>query len=521
MDSVEKVININALNYDLWSQHYDPENREIKEINRILRDYCSIEYPWRGMHVLEVGCGTGRFTKRIILEVEHIDAIDPDGDRINVLNQYLEETNLKKKCSTLTGTLSDFLRICKCDKKYDLIIFSWSWAYIPDEQKKESILGALNLLKKDGVIISTMVEAGQYEEISYNICSKKNKKFLNCLDVNAQANECLRKLLIEKPVFLSETIIDTFFQFDDYISMKNCVYRSLPEEENILVSDIDIYFANNPIDIDEKTKKFILSDVVRCIAIKRIPSNEPKAKITFNYKLCDNNGGCSAANECRKYRSAIIRLDDIVNSSETTGRWGVLTERCNPELCGKKCETVCELFSIHRFWPEVYESLRQIEQTAIEPDFFDKDRFGAGSCNPDHKTTDFNEAYACFDKDKAIQILEISDARRHASSFDSVLITDLISKVYYDRYFTKYDIPKIKEEGADRVTLFEYDNQYEDIYKSVLETFMIDELPALLIISFGKIVFKHEGIVRNVDAEVVEKLKEKIADILRQLSEVI
>lgn len=521
MNIVGKVIIIDALNYDFWSQHYDPENREIKEINRILQDYCSIEVPWRGMNVLEVGCGTGRFTKRIILEVEHVDAIDPDMNRINVLNQYLREAKLDKKCSTLTGTLSDFLKTCEHEKKYDLIIFSWSWAYIPDEQRKENIWGALNLLKKDGVIISTMVEAGQYEEISYSICSKKNRNFINCLDLNAQANEHLRKLLIDKPVFLSETIIDTYFQFDDYISMKNCMYRSLPEEENISVSDIDTYFLNNPVNIDKKTKKFMLSDVVRCIAIKRLSPNVSKAKITFNYKLCDNSGGCSAANECRKYRSAIIRLDDGVNVSETTGRWGVLTERCNPELCGKKCEAVCELFSIHRFWPEVYESLRQIEQTAIEPDFFDKDRFGSGSCNPDHKTTDFNEACACFDKDKAIQILEISDARRHASSFDSVLITDLISKAYYDRYFTKYDIPKMKEEGADRVTLFEYDDQYEDVYKSVLETFMVDELPALLIISFGKIVFKHEGIVRNVDAEVVEKLKEKIANILCQLSEVI
>ena len=198
-----------------------------------------------------------------------------------------------------------------------------------------------------------------------------------------------------------------------------------------------------------------------------------------------------------------------------------MTERCKPDLCGKKCESVCELFSIHRFWPEVYESLREIEHTAVEPDFFDKDRFGSGSYNPDHKTTDFFEAYACFDKDKPIQILEISDERRHASSFDSVLIIDLFSKVYYDRYFTKYDIPKMEEESADRVSLYEDDNKYEDIYRNIMETFMVDELPALLIISFGEIVFKHEGIVRKVDVDVVLKLKEKIANVMRQLSEVI
>lgn len=512
---------INALNYDLWSQYYDPENREMTEINRILQDYCGITSPWEKMCVLEIGCGTGRFTKKIVENVTHIDVIDPDADRVGILTNYLRIMHLDNKCSTIIGTFSDFLKDYKYKAKYDLIIFSWSWAFIPDSQKKNTILGALELLKKDGVIISTMVEAGQYEEISIDICTRKNNNFENSLERNAIANEQLRKILLEKPVFISETIIDTYFQFDNYSSMKKIVHQSLPEEENISEEDVSAYFNDMPLIINNKLGKPILSDIVRCIAIKQIPLNPQKAKITFNYKLCDNRGECSAAKECRKYRSAIVRVNDTGNLSGSSERWGVLTERCDPELCGKKCESVCELFSIHRFWPEVYESLRQIEHTAIEPDFFDKDRFGSGSYNPDHKTTDFIEAYACFDKDKPIQILEISDERRHASSFDSVLITDLISKIYYDRYFTKYDIPKLEEESADKVTLYEDDNKYGDIYKNVMEKFMVDELPALLIISFGKIVFKHEGIVRNVDAEVVEKLKERIANVLRQLSEVI
>lgn len=515
------MIHINALNYDLWSQYYDPENREITEITRILNNYCNVTFPSEKMYVLEIGCGTGRFTKKIINDVEHIDAIDPDSDRITILQDYLNLMHLNDKCSTIICTFSEFLKNINHKAKYDLIIFSWSWAFIPDEQREESILGALNILKEDGVIISTMVEAGEYEEISIDICSKKNSNFVNSLERNALANEKLRKILLKKPVFLSETIIDTYFQFDNYLNMKNIVYKSLPEEENISEEEVNSYLCTMPLIANKKTNKYILSDIVRCIAIKRIPSNVPKAKITFNYKLCDNRGECSAAKECRKYRSAIVRVSDNNDFSESSERWGVLTERCDPELCGKKCESVCELFAIHRFWPEVYESLRKIEHTAIEPDFFDKDRFGSDSCNPDHKTTDFFEAYACFDKEKPIQILEISDERRHASSFDSVLIIDLISKLYYDRYFTKYDIPKMEEESADRVTLYEDDNKYEDIYKNVMEKFMIDELPALLIISFGKIVFKHEGIVRNVDAEVVEKLKESIANVLRQLSEVI
>lgn len=508
-----------AITYDRWSQYYDPENREITTINRVLRDYCGISTPWKGMRVLEIGCGTGRFTKKIINEVEHIDAIDPDIERMGLLNSYLSSMHLDDKCTTSIGTLSDFLKTCKPETKYNLIIFSWSWAFIPDEQKEENLLGVLGLLVDDGIIISTMVETSECEEISYKIRSMKNKNLSDDLKRNEMANERLREILLDKPVFLSETMISTYFQFDDFASVKNTMFMSLPEEENISEADVDAYFHSNPIVADVKTGQYRISDVVRCIAVKRLPKNTPKAKITFNHKLCDNIGECSAAKSCREYRSAIIRVTDDADTATKSGRWGILPERCNPELCGKKCASVCELYVIHRFWPEVYESLREIEQTAIEPDFFDKDRFGSGSYNPDHKTNDFHEACACLDRDKAIQILEVSDGGRHASSFDSVLITDLISRSYYDRYFTKYDIPITKKESPHKVTLFERDTAHEDMCKRALKEFELDELPALLIISFGKIIFRHQGIVRSVDTEVVKKLTDAITEVLRLLSE--
>lgn len=510
---------MNAYKYEQWSRFYDPENREIVEITRILKDYCGFSSPWAGKRILEIGCGTGRFTRKIIKDAMHIDAVDPDKERIGVLHNYLRSSGFDHKCTTSVGTLTDFLKTCNPKVTYDLIIFSWSWAFIPNEEKESNILGVLNLLSDDGVIISTMVEAGQFEEISYSICSRKNPQFPNDLIRNELSNEKLRELLLEKPVFLAETIIDTYFQFDSFDAVKEGILSSLPEEENITKAEIDDYFNDSPIVTDPKIGRYTISDIVRCIVIKRLHQNGSKAKITFNHKLCDNRGECSAAKACRKYRSAIVRVND--NLGSTAFRWGVLPERCNPELCGKKCESVCELFTIHRFWPEVYERLREIEQTAIEPDFFDKDRFGSGSYNPDHKTTDFQEAFSCLDKSKAIQILEISDGDRHASSFDSVLITDLISRSYYDRYFTKYDIPKTKEESNNKVALFERDTEHEALCKRVMEKFELDELPALLIVTFGKVIFKHQGIIRGVDTDVVKKLQKAITCVLSNLSEAV
>lgn len=510
---------MNADNYLLWSEYYDPDNKELEVIDYVLKNYCDIPIPWKLMNVLEVGCGTGRFTKRIIESVAHIDAVDPDLARLSLLDQYLTTNGLSNKCTLFGKTFSQFLKEDQHNSKskYDLIIFSWSWAYIPDPDKESSVLGSLSLLKEDGAIISTMVEGGKYEEMVFDICSNSNADYRCDLETNAAANEVLRSLLLDKSVYISETLISTDFQFDDLETLKSVVLLSMPQKENISIQEVDNYLRNNPNTITRKGEKYALSDVVRCIIYKPIPPSKKKAKITFNYKLCDNRGDCSAAKECRKYRSAIIRTPDTSKLGKGQTRWAILTDRCDPELCGRKCESVCELFSIYSFWSEVYESLRQIEKTTIEPDFFDKDRYGSGSYNPDHRTTNFDIAVSCLDESKPLQILEISDESRHASSFDSVLITDLISKPYYDRYYIKYEIPKIEEEDPDKVTLYEDAHKYDDIYKMVLDSFRINELPALLFISHGKIIFQYEGLLRNVDVDVVNYLKNRISDILSNL----
>ena len=517
---MENIDIMDAKSYDTWSNYYDPDNKELTEINYVLQKYFAIKNPWSDMNVLEVGCGTGRFTKRIINSVRHIDAIEPDEKRCELLKEYLQTHNLQRKCTVHIETLYDFLKKRDNKIKYDLIIFSWSWAYISDDEREESIIGTLDVLNNDGVVISTMVEGGYYEEICYDICKNHNPEYCNTLKKNATANEVLRKILLDKSVFVSETMICSEFQFNDYNTMKNVVFLSLPEKENISKEEVENYFFKHTIEING-SGKYMLSDIVRCIVFQKIPKEKKKAKITFNYKLCDNRGDCSAAKECRKYRSAIIRVKNSEQTLDDTKRWGVMLDRCDPDLCGKKCETVCELFSVFRFWPEVFESLRQIENTAIEQDFFDKDRYGSGSFNPEHRTKELSVALSCMDESKPLQILEISDERRHASSFDSVLITDIISKTYYDRYYTKYDIPKIEEENPEWVTLYEDDHKYDDIYEKVLNSFQLDELPALLIISYGKIVFKYEGLLRSVDIDVVRMLKEKVAEKLSELSEVI
>lgn len=505
-----KGSNMDAKQYDAWSRYYDPQGIEIIQINKCLKDSLGFDSPWHDARVLEVGCGTGRFTKILIDEVAHIDAFDPCEDRISILNDYLVKSQKQDKCTTFVGDLRFFLSAKDNSDKYNVIVLSWSWAYIPDSDKAWTLETLLDMLSDDGVIISTMVEAGQFENIIFDLCSKKDKCFPNDLDRNENANKEMRKLLLEKNVYIAETPIITYFEFDDLAIAAKVIADSVP---GVVISEKEImsYIYDKKILDKFDSPKVIITDIVRCFCIKKIPKGKKKAKITFNYKLCDNRGECSAAKECRKYRSAIVRIGD-------DERWDVHTLRCEPELCGKKCVAVCDLFSVHRFWPEVFEKIREIEKTQMEPGFLDNDRFGSGSYNPDHRTKELAEARSCLDPTKEIQILEISDGDRHASSFDSVLITDLISQSFYDRYFTKYDIPRTTEETTERIALYESDPEHDRQCRETMELFGLDELPALLIISHGKIVYKYQGFVRAVDEKTVTGLREDITKILRQLT---
>ena len=52
----------------------DPEEREVDVLQRLVR--------FRGMNVLDVGCGDGRTTRRIARTAASVIGVDPDPERI-------------------------------------------------------------------------------------------------------------------------------------------------------------------------------------------------------------------------------------------------------------------------------------------------------------------------------------------------------------------------------------------------------------------------------------------------------
>ncbi len=78
---------------------------------------------WKGIRVLEVGCGEGRLTLRLAsLGPSRIDAFDPDPARVRRARRLLPTTFR----DTIHYSVGKAERIKHPDGVFDLAIFSWA-----------------------------------------------------------------------------------------------------------------------------------------------------------------------------------------------------------------------------------------------------------------------------------------------------------------------------------------------------------------------------------------------------------
>jgi len=279
-----------ANQYDSWCQYYDPNGIEMEEIKKCAQKNCDKNSLWDNTRILEIGCGTGRFTKLMLKEkVKWIDAIDPSEERVASLNAYLARNNINNRCCAVVTTIEDF----QSDGEYDIIVFSWSWAFIGDRyeeilyesrqnkkdrliadsriQKENAIKKSLKLLKPNGIIISTMVENGEFEKIRGKLYYGTEHSCRE-LDRNIEANETLRSIISSKKSILknrqysiSETKIETAFVFKTIDIAQQAISLSLPNFDKITDNDILNCLAGFK---KSWTEKIELSDIVCCICIK-------------------------------------------------------------------------------------------------------------------------------------------------------------------------------------------------------------------------------------------------------------
>lgn len=490
---------MNATQYDAWCQYYDPDNIEKITIDKKLSELfgCSSDEVWSNKRVLEIGCGTGRFSFKVISDTSYFYAIDPDSERIEIFKKKVEANptlKLRLNSTIVTKTKSineltyDDLVELYAGEKFDIVLFSWSWTFIDEEDKYSGKAKALNLamslLKKTGYVVVTMVIGGEFETLCEN-CRDVIGSSTKELDKNKLAINKLLNLAGENDTYSKSCVVDNE-EIKTYFSYPDCkTAAELIRNEVGLNVAIDLIY-------DKLNGRKQLSDILDLIIL----SKKDSKKITFNYKLCDNRGDCSARQACEKYSvGAIVRQYSNITKCEQLRVLDHLCVQCN------RCLSICELFQIHNTWAEYYEKCRQITSLELKPQYMDEFRFGSGSGDDTRRINSIEELQKKI-MSGGLVVLEILDNSNHSSSYDCPKIEDLIGRNAFDRYYYKFDIP---------AEIFEEARKWLDINLG------INKFPALVIVENKVVLFKYTAYLSLTrDQRTIDEITQKINSVLTQ-----
>lgn len=241
---------MNVKKYEDWCGYYDPKELEL--------DLLKKKIDFNNKVILEIGCGTGRLSFRIIPYVKELIGIDIEEKAINICDE-------KKQNSPYYNRAQFLVLDANCmnfpDSYFDIVMFSWSIYLISN--KEEILKSVKNKLKQDGLVVVLQPIGGEYEGTLLQFYTKSN--------LSQFAAHSLESLRLLKNIFgnCTEDILETRFIFpniDKAIEMTEFFVededsRSLSDNERAHLRTILLRYSNNQGEI-------ILSDIVNLMISK-------------------------------------------------------------------------------------------------------------------------------------------------------------------------------------------------------------------------------------------------------------
>lgn len=169
---------IDKWNFNEWAEKYDQvikESNEIeswmyKDYDRILdkvMEYSEIEKN-KNIKIVDIGMGTGNLTLQFLKKEVKIMGIDPS-EKMRII--------AKDKCGDIPIINGHFLNIPLQDKSVDLVVSSFAFHHLDDEEKIKAIIEMKRILKSGGKIIiaDLMFKNKFYEKKIKKILIKKGR----------------------------------------------------------------------------------------------------------------------------------------------------------------------------------------------------------------------------------------------------------------------------------------------------------------------------------------------------------
>lgn len=107
-----------------------------------------------GDKILEIGCGTGRYTLSLLRMGCKVYATDISGESIKILRKTAEEQNLSENLIAEKNAFEDREECRKFFNQFDYVVFISVIAHLDPYKRKNILMNVVNSLKEAGKIVA-------------------------------------------------------------------------------------------------------------------------------------------------------------------------------------------------------------------------------------------------------------------------------------------------------------------------------------------------------------------------------
>lgn len=154
--------------YDYYQSLLSEKKEEVLgNIIRIILYFCRIHSVANPM-LLDVGCGPGTLSARILNEVSNSTVIGVDSSKrmIETANKNLLPKYSQRFSSYVSNFNSNDFWISRIDREHDLIASSYALHYLSDQRRKTFFKEVFDHLKDNGVFVASIANSSMIPEIT-------------------------------------------------------------------------------------------------------------------------------------------------------------------------------------------------------------------------------------------------------------------------------------------------------------------------------------------------------------------